>query len=175
MPSSVPENKPWTLNKLFEMSPKTILDVGAGNGTYVNLIKDIRKSVKIDAIEVWEPYIDLYELRLKYDNVFMKDVREHDDFAYDVVIFGDVLEHMSKEDAIAVWNKASKQAKYAIISIPIIHMPQGHEHGNPYEEHIKDDWTTEEVLESFSHISAYETFRLVGTFIGDFSSVHTAE
>ena len=48
-----------------------------------------------------------------------------DDFDYDLVIFGDVLEHMTEEDAVKLWNKVSKQARAAIIAIPIIQYPQG--------------------------------------------------
>jgi predicted SAM-dependent methyltransferase len=67
----------------------------------------------------------------------------------DLVIMGDVLEHIAKEEAVDLLNKVSKITRYAIISIPIIHYPQNEYEGNPYEVHVKDDWTHEEVLDTF--------------------------
>lgn len=170
MPTSDPENKRWVLSKINKMRPFTILDVGAGDGGYAKLIKPILPDSKIDGIEVWEPYIKEYNLESLYDNVIQVDVREHEDFNYDLVIFGDVLEHMSEADALAVWEKASKQAKWGIISIPIIHCPQGDVGGNPYEIHVEDHWTTERVLNSFSHIVSHKEYRLVGGFAARFKN-----
>ena len=41
----------------------TILDVGPGEGTYYNLLNDY--FTNMDAVEVWEPYINQYNLRNK--------------------------------------------------------------------------------------------------------------
>ena len=46
----------------------TILDVGPGEGTYYNLLNDY--FTNMDAVEVWEPYINQYNLRNKYNNVY---------------------------------------------------------------------------------------------------------
>ena len=91
-----------------------------------------------------------------------------DNWEYDLVMFGDVLEHMTKEDAIALWKKISKQAKYALISIPITHFHQPMVNGNPYEKHIKEDWTSEEVLESFPGIVIKDEFEITGTYLAKF-------
>lgn len=37
---SDPTNKPWTQAKIKELNPKTVLDVGAGQGVYLNLIRE---------------------------------------------------------------------------------------------------------------------------------------
>jgi hypothetical protein len=91
-------------------------------------------------------------------------------FEYDLVILGDILEHMSESDAINLWDKISKQAKYAIISIPIIHYHQDAINGNPYEVHVEEDWTVERVLEKFSHIVEHKKFEVTGTFIAEFNN-----
>jgi len=169
MPNSHPENKPWIMNEILQINPKTVLDVGVGKGDYLNLIRQhIGKSVKVDAIEVWQPYVDFYYLKKRYDEVFVEDVRKFEDFNYDLVIFGDVLEHMSEEEALEVWDKASKQAKYLVLSIPIIPSPQHDVNSNPYEVHVKEDWTTEEVLEKFKGIYKHESFSMTGAFIARF-------
>jgi phospholipid N-methyltransferase len=169
MGTSHPESRPWVISQIRSLKPKTILDVGAGSGTYqYEIFKSGYTRAKMDAIEVWEPYIEEYELEKKYSNVFNVDVREWNNFDYDLVIFGDILEHMSKEDALKVWENTSLQARCAIISIPIIHYHQGAINNNPYEEHVKDDWTSEEVLDSFSHIQKYWVGDVVGSYLAIF-------
>jgi SAM-dependent methyltransferase len=149
---------------------KTVLDVGAGAGTYAILFKENNITLKqIDGVEIWEPYLNRYVLKEHYTNIFLSDIRDWGDFTYDLVIFGDVLEHMSKEDAISLWDRTSKSAKYAIISIPIVHLPQGAWEGNHYEKHVKDDWTTSEVLDTFSNIVEYFEFDVIGVFFAIFT------
>jgi hypothetical protein len=168
---SNPENKPWAQQKIIELNPTTVLDVGAGQGTYLNLIRDgLGAGVMVNAVEVWQPYIDQFNLLNRYDKLFPIDVRDMDNFAYDLVILGDVLEHMSESDALILWEKISKQAKFAMISIPIIHYHQEAINGNPYEVHIEEDWTIERVLEKFSNIIEYKKFDVTGTFIAEFNS-----
>lgn len=88
---------------------------------------------------------------------------------YDLVILGDVLEHMTVEESVALWELIKSQAKAAMISIPIVHFPQGHEHGNPYEEHIVDNWTHESVMSTFTGITGYRTFDITGSYVAEFT------
>ena len=167
--TSSSDGKKETAEWIIEKDIRTVLDVGAGSGTYAKLLEDNFIMVeKIDAIEIWEPYIEYNDLRSKYSNVFSDDVRNWNDFNYDLVILGDVLEHMTKEEAMSVWSRVSQMAKHAIISIPIINYPQGHEHGNPYEEHVKEDWSTDEVLKTFAGIINHEEYSVVGVFYATF-------
>jgi 2-polyprenyl-3-methyl-5-hydroxy-6-metoxy-1,4-benzoquinol methylase len=168
MGHSDPENKQWAIRRIAELQPKTILDVGAGAGTYCTLIKQyIDPHINITGIEAWEPNIQKYRLLEKYNRIILKDVREHKEFNYDLVIFGDVLEHMTKEESINLWNNCISQCKCAMISIPIIHYPQEEIEGNPYEVHVKDDWTPIEVLESFKGIYECRFFKSTGTFFAE--------
>lgn len=169
MPGSIDEGKEETIAWIKQINPKTVMDVGAGLGTYARLfIANDIKVDKIDAIEVWEPYIHYFKIASIYNNVFKIDARDWDNWNYDLVILGDILEHMTKEQAIKLWKSISKKAKYAVISIPIVHYPQGHVHGNPYEEHVKDDWSVEEVLESFDNIVSHVAHESVGVFFAEF-------
>ncbi len=176
MPYSDPTNKPWTLQKIEELIPNFVLDVGAGAGVYGRLIREqiagfnpnIGSMKRLDAIEVWEPYISRFNLESIYDSVIRADVREWNDFSYDLVIFGDILEHMSKADAVKVWDKVRKQARAAIISIPIVHYPQGEAEGNPYEVHVEDHWTTQDILDTFDGITEHIEFDVTGVFLAKF-------
>lgn len=166
---SDPENKPWAAEKIKEINPATVLDVGAGQGVYLDIIRrDLGTKVHIVAVEVWKPYIDQFNLTNRYDKVIQSDIREVDNFDYDLVIFGDILEHMSEEDALEVWDKVSKQARNALISIPIIHYHQDAINDNPYEIHVEEDWNSKRVLENFSNIVEYKEFSVTGTFIAKF-------
>lgn len=166
--NSMPEGKPYAIQKIIEINPSTVLDVGAGRGAYATILFPFLPNVIFDAIEVWQPYIENFELHKKYKNIFNVDVRKHENFKYDLVIFGDILEHMPKTDAIEVWGKVSKQANFALISIPIVHMPQEEIDGNPYEVHEEEDWSTELVLQEFSNIVEYKEFEQTGVFIAYF-------
>jgi hypothetical protein len=183
MPRSDYSGKEESVKWIKEFSPKTILDVGAGAGTYAMLLRDFGYQVdKLDCLEIFEPNVNQFGLKNLYHYIYPVDVREWEDFNYDLVIFGDVLEHMTKEEALIVWDKCSKQAKNALISIPITHMPQ-HDHEeyydeyqkvliNKHEDHIKDDWSTQEVLDSFSHITRHTPYEYIGIFWAEFNSTN---
>jgi hypothetical protein len=169
---SDPTNKPWTKEKIIELNPKTVLDVGAGQGVYLDLIRDgLGSGVVVNAVEVWQPYIDQFNLENRYDKLFAMDVKSMTNFAYDLVILGDVLEHMSEESAVELWDRISKQAKHAIISIPIIHYHQDAINGNPYEIHVEEDWNTERVLQKFKNIVEYQEFPQTGVFVAKFDEM----
>ena len=167
---SDPTNKPWTQKKIVELNPTTVLDVGAGQGVYLDLIREsLGNSVIVAAVEVWQPYIDQFSLEQRYDYLYPVDVRDLTSFNFDLVILGDILEHMPEKDAIELWNKISKEAKYAIISIPIIHYHQEALNGNPYEVHVEEDWSTSRVLEKFHSIIEHVEFPVTGVFVAKFN------
>ena len=182
MPGSDSANKEQSIHWINEAKPKRILDIGAGMGTYGSLLRQYAtyQIEPIHCLEIFQPNITHYKLHELYNWIWNTDVREWDNFDYDLVIFGDVLEHMTKEEALVVWEKCSKQAKSALIAIPIIKSVQ-HDHEqyydeydavliNKHEDHIKDDWSTEEVLESFSHITKHVPFHYTGIFWAEFNA-----
>ena len=71
MPISSNYGKLYTalvINKLNEYhSIDSILDVGAGEGTYYNLLSPYLGNIKWSGIEVWEPYCTKYDLQNKYE------------------------------------------------------------------------------------------------------------
>jgi 2-polyprenyl-3-methyl-5-hydroxy-6-metoxy-1,4-benzoquinol methylase len=165
MPHSADENKLWVSSLIKEINPFSVLDIGAGSGTYGKICKNLNVS-KIDCVEVWKPYIEEFSLNNIYENIFIEDVRNFNNFNYDLIIFGDVLEHMTKEEALNVYKKSLSSSKFVIFSMPIINYPQGHEHGNPYEEHVVDDWNHEDIMSFFPNIFKHKTFSITGTYVG---------
>lgn len=149
---------------------KRILDIGAGSGTYSNLYSSVhlpRSKFTWEAVEIWEPYVEKFSLRDKYDSVhitgaieFFKTSQE----CYDLVFMGDVVEHMTKEQAVEMVEMAKQVCRLIIISIPIVHYPQDEYEGNPYEAHVKDDWSVQEVLETFTDVVSYGVESEIGVF-----------
>lgn len=165
MPYSDPDNKTVAGQWLAEIQPETVLDVGPGAGAYGQLVRATLNPRRLDAVEAWEPYIAEFGLANLYDTIYVEDVRDRQDFVYDVVIFGDVLEHMTKEEALKVYELARWQARWILFSIPIIHVPQGAYGGNPFEVHVHDNWTHEEILDWFPNVERFETFRVTGMYL----------
>lgn len=169
MAFSHPENLKWMTDIITTViKPATVLDVGAGGGKYGSIVKLWDSTAHITALEVWEPYVEMFKLRERYDEVLVTDVRTHDNFDYDLVVLGDVLEHMSEVEAMELWKKVSAQARYAVVSIPIVHYHQGEEHGNPFQRHVEEDWTHDKVMASFSGITQFAELDVVGVYMADF-------
>lgn len=173
MPFSDWSNIEWTKWLLGELKPSTVVDVGPGAGKYGQLVRDVLPGTVTTAVEIWEPYVSTYNLPSIYDSVVLADARDFQDYNVDLVILGDVLEHMTRADALALWNRIRTTAKAAMISMPIVYFPQGHEHGNPYEEHVEDHWTHEEILAAFDGITGYRTFEVTGSYVAEFTKPHT--
>ena len=113
------------------------LDVGACDGVWYDLLKN---HLAMDAIEIYEPNIITHDLKKKYVNVYNADIRGFNYRKYNLIIFGDVIEHMSVDDAQAVLAYAYNRADEIIVAVPFLYK-QGAIYGNIYERHIQDDLT----------------------------------
>lgn len=139
MPSSLPEGKGWIAERILKIYPLTVLDVGVGMGTYSRLLKPILDPCcTFIGFEIFEPYVKRYRLHEHYHAIMVEDVRDIASFPpADVVILGDVLEHMEFKDAVRVLQRSREAARKAVfLSIPIIEWPQGSEGGNEHEAHV---------------------------------------
>lgn len=168
MPGSARENDEFVRDWVKKNDVRHVLDMGAGRGTYSDLLRDIVET--IDAVEIWQPYIDEFDLHNKYDAVYNDDIRGFttDGNHYDLVIFGDVLEHMTEPEALHVWTAAMDYSKAGLISVPIIHYPQGAEYGNPHEVHVQEHLTPDHVMETYGPFGDVAVYDITGTFIRRF-------
>lgn len=122
-----------------------ILDVGAGQGKYRELL---RVFPHVDACEVWEPYVDEHDLRSRYRQVHIGDVVDlvtspsWDDRRYDLVLMGDVLEHLTRTAAQHVVDRVLAIGADIVAIVPFEY-PQDEEDGNVYQRHVQDDLTPE--------------------------------
>ena len=122
-----------------------VLDVGAGDGKWSGHLYN--KVGKMDAIEIWSGNITRYDLESKYDVFYLMDAVDFQNFDfYDVVILGDVLEHLKHGRAIKLVGKLKQAGQGTIyLTIPIsLCLQDGKAWGNPYETHLFQ-WTHEEI------------------------------
>jgi len=142
MPGSIVKGK-LTISKWYQGIPKKkfILDVGPGWATYSKLL---RSGGEIwHAVEIYKPYVDRYDLNKHYDKVFVNDIKKFDPkIIYDIVILGDVVEHLNNKDSIHVLKKLFVYSRWCIISLPLTaetHYPSENASsyfGNIHERHI---------------------------------------
>jgi len=119
----------------------TILDVGACDGKWRNLLP----GYTMDACEIFEPYA----MKLRgYRNVFVCDIATLKYGAYDLIIFGDVIEHMPVDRAQRALKYAERRCKDLIIAVPWEYK-QGIVDGNVWQAHIQDDLTPELFAERY--------------------------
>ena len=170
MPISAPACRRWVLGQLQEREAagvpfKGIVDVGAGMGIVKHFYGPWFPAAAWLAIEIWEPYVHRFALDVTYGgNVLVGDVRQVALPQADVYFFGDVLEHMPAEDAVAVWDRARALSRWLVWNGPVTYYPQGSYDGNPHEEHVFH-WSPELVLASFAGIEAQAYSGPVGAFI----------
>lgn len=160
MPTSDRQGKFIAKALINQADPVNIWDMGAGEGTYRDLMWDDGPDSVWIAVEIWKPYIEEFELKRDYHMVINDDIRNYPfagvaDSQYDLAIFGDVLEHMPEDDARKLILEAKKYFRYILVSIPIVHAPQGEVNGNPYEAHLKH-WTFDEMHAAMGYCMAFK-------------------
>lgn len=143
-------------------STSTILDVGAGCGTYYNYLHDHFDT--IDAVEVFKPNIDNFELERKYNKVYNVNITDFKYNYYDIIIFGDIIEHLTYEEADHVLKYAYNNCKELLVAVPYT-LPQGVVENNIYEIHKQDDLTPELMEERYPYLSLLFSNELYGYYI----------
>ena len=118
---------------------------GACDGKWYNLLGDY---LAMDAVEAWQPNIHYHNLAEKYRHVYGVEMEKSAYHWYDLIIFGDVIEHMDVPTAQRVLKYAYTRCKDMIIGIPY-RWRQDALYGNPYERHIQDDLTDEVFQERY--------------------------
>jgi hypothetical protein len=149
MPTSDAEGKDWSLERFKRHLPDTVTDVGPGEGTYAKLFRPVHEGVWWTAVEIHRPYVKKFRLnstktRRMYDEIHVEDVRESEAhlFHRDLVILGDIAEHLPREDAVALLHRIvegpedAPGAHHILVSVPIVESVQGEVDGNPHEAHL---------------------------------------
>jgi tetratricopeptide (TPR) repeat protein len=168
--TSASEGKLWlgkVLSKInSENKIENVLDIGVGEGTYSTLYRNSFGS-KWTGVEIHEPYIEQHDLKRKYHELLIGDAREVPNEStekYSVAFCGDVLEHMTKDDAMKLHASLLDMCDYVVVSVPIIDFPQDEEEGNPYQAHLAT-WDHVQALSSFGWIRTWYKGSVVGVYV----------
>ena len=120
----------------------TVLDVGACDGVWAKFLLSLDPDIIIDGVEAYELNVIMHSLHRFYRNVYTMDIDDYRYAHYDMIIFGDVIEHMTVEKAQRVLKYAWDRCDDMIIGVPYMY-PQDELYGNPYEVHKQPDLTPE--------------------------------
>ena len=118
-----------------------ILDVGACDGKWRKLLPEYKN---MDAVEAWLP--NAKQIIHMYREVWCADIANFKPKRYDLIIFGDVIEHLEVREAQKVLETV--ECTDMIVAVPYLY-PQGILYGNPYEIHRQPDLTAEVFAERY--------------------------
>lgn len=146
MPTSNLAIAPMVLHFVHEVPHTSVLDVGPGWGKYAVLIRETfnERPKRIDAVEMWEPYIEEHRLGVLYDEVLGGDVCDLEHFdEWDVVLMVDVIEHIDKERALLLLDRIGCRV---VISTPVDWFSTG-PNLPPTEAHVSH-WTPDDFTDT---------------------------
>lgn len=115
-----------------------ILDVGFGAGAYGKLLRSLYYQ-NIDGLDVYGDNIEEMRLELVYDNIFIQNILDFDFEYYDLIILGDVLEHIELKSAEKLLSRfISGKCGQMIVSVPYEY-EQDELYGNEHEKHLQPE------------------------------------
>jgi len=170
MPTSAYQNTAYVLEFVCGLEPKSVLDVGAGFGRWGflcrchaagghSLTAQPDQSLRIDGIEGYPGNISpIYQA--VYDNTYEGDARELVPSlgAYDVIICGDMIEHLDKDEAWALIKEMRQHAaKALVLALPFGNCPQEAIYGNELEVH-RSVWGRADFAGSGARIRTFPFF-----------------
>ena len=125
-----------------------MLDIGAGDGKWARVLgSHVRE---IDAVEIFEPYIERYNLKELYNKVHLGNFLEYEFDHYDLVVMGDVFEHVTQEDAFNWLTKVREKVLDLIIVVPFEYRQDWDGvYENVYGHHHQPDLTPMNMLERY--------------------------
>jgi SAM-dependent methyltransferase len=163
------QNISYCMEKIVEIQPQSILDVGIGFGRWAILSREFLEiwndrmtpdqwQVKIDGIEAFSPQLQEYHSYF-YNKIYVGDAFDllPNIFDYDLIILGDVLEHFTPEKAAFILDICIRKSKYVMLNIPLGSCwLQGEKYNNPFEAHLSA-WEDENL--SFNNLKEKRLFK----------------
>jgi len=158
MPLSIWNGMEDCLGVITAARPRSVLDVGIGFGLWGHLLRQYldvwdgriqpaQWTTRIDGIELDERRIQPHARHL-YTSLHVGDLRAlvpalAARTAYDVILFGDVLEHLEKPDARAALDAAIRLARELVV----VRIPMGdgwRREGREPPDHHRSQWTPDD-------------------------------
>jgi hypothetical protein len=154
MPLSIWHGMEDCLQAITERRPAAVLDAGIGFGLWGALLRQYldvwsgrvdaaQWAVRIDGIEIDEKRVHAHA-RYLYTEIFVGDIREivprrAAEQPYDVILFGDVIEHLPKEAGRALLDTAVTLAHQLVV----VRIPLGdgwRREGREEPDHHRSQW-----------------------------------
>ena len=144
---------------LASAGPVSVLEIGPGTGACGRALAGV---ARLGAVEISARRVETYRLREVYDEVLVGDARRLEWPWADVVVLGDLTEHLGPQPAREMWEHAAAVARRAVyLVLRVDHDPwhleelaRGPYHPGPGWDHlavlaelpeIGDWWLGEEV------------------------------
>lgn len=137
------------------------MDVGFGSGVYGKLLRAFNYQ-NIDGVDVYDKDINEMGLDKIYDNIFIENIMDFHFEHYDLIIMGDVLEHIELESAKELLRGfiENNKCSFMIISIPYEY-EQGELYGNSHERHLQDEVTAEYMKKHYPYLKLIDSSIMV--------------
>jgi hypothetical protein len=170
MPLSIWHGMEDCLQAIVERHPAAVLDAGIGFGLWGGLLRQYLDvwpgritpsewAVRIDGIEIDEKRIQAHA-RYLYTEIFVGDIREvvpcrAAEQPYDVILFGDVIEHLPKEAGRAVLDAAVNLVRQLVV----VRIPLGdgwRREGREEPDHHRSQWYADDFSDYICGIREYD-------------------
>lgn len=148
---------PFCIDALMKMAPSRVLDIGVGFGRWGMITREFcdvwysrifkeEWQVHLEGVEAFPRSITDYHHSF-YNKIHIGDAAEIIPTLpgpWTVTIYGDVLEHFTKEKAKELLSISLDRSEYVLVNIPIgEEFEQGEAYGNVYERHLSQ-WEIED-------------------------------
>lgn len=136
-----------------------ILDVGFGCAIYARLLR--REGYQyIDGVDVYGNGVQELGLDRYYNHIFITDILDFDFDYYDLILMGDVLEHLHLQDARGLLEGwiSDRKTRHLMVSVPYMYPQKATE--NPKEEHLQDTITGEYMAIHYPYLKLLYTHEM---------------
>lgn len=134
------------LKGLFPTDSKTVLDLGCGKGIAGELLNS-NHSYDFIGVDIFSPYVRICQKSGYYKKVIRKDLTKVNlkRNSYDAILLLQVLEHLTKEEALELLDNVVKASrKCVIVSLPNGDCSQEEYEENKHHEH-KSKWNPKDL------------------------------
>ena len=116
------------LRKYISKGMTRFLDIGAGSGKYGKMLNSFRDwnytDFHMDAVEFDEEYRREYHLHTIYNYVYSDSIESfvniYPTYCANVVIFGDILEHLPKSVGVDILEHFICRSNFIIVVVPLL-------------------------------------------------------
>jgi len=162
---------------MVRLEPKSVLDVGIGNGLYGLLVRQYVEGagpfalarVRLDGIEVFEDYLTDVQ-RTVYDDIRVGDAMDVvpglASGSYELALALDVIEHLPDPRGGELLRQLRRVARHVIVTSPRGEFPQGELFGNVHEAHVSR-WPPERLRRASAAVVVPHPFISIALFTDD--------